>query len=150
MSVIPMKEFIERVKRLFVLFPGRTHRILKCDTGYDPDKFIKLVEEHGFKCNSIDYYFLISRETQGPILAYYYRTVLPLGFFSYHVYGIYAGTLGVGCNNVFIDVSVDNPYIPKLQCDILEAIFGKEWINYYTFIMEEVGTLLPSKLEKLP
>ena len=155
MSEIPLEEFFERVKRLLALFPNHVHVIGLIGLDYDKNEFTTLLKKNRImytiqgECFSV---YLPECKTDNP-LYYYERVYKPLKPETFHIYPgatlISYGVESIDFPQMFNGVSVDFPYIPKLQCDIFDAIFGKAWMEYYTFQLEGFGTLLFPRLEKI-
>ena len=176
--MIPIEEFVERVERLFNLFPNYIH-IMRTDYAeYNTEKLIEACREKGIICKYNDYgeyteeylrdlawssgmlwdtdikrfVFTLekSQEKGTGIVEYFERVCRKLSDEVFYAHpGSSIGVCIYGVHDIYIDVSVDNPLLPKLQADILNAIFGKSWVNHYKFEMSNVGLLLLPKLEKL-
>ena len=150
MSIIPLDEFIERVKRLLVLFPNRKHQFVHHIYGIE--NIVEKATKHGIMTNYDNYavYFIPPGGIDVNLHNIYYdpemyQTLTERTFHAKHeTFGVYTWDI-----NIFKEITADNNYIPKLQCDILTAIYGQDWPKYITIKRKIEISLIAPVLEKL-
>ena len=154
MSEIPLDEFFERIKRLLALFPNYVHVMSLSGLDYDENEFTGLLEKNHIMWKNIAGCFSVHLpECKTDNQLYYFERVYkPLKSETFYLSSGLNVVFGVDCidlYSMFNSVPLENPYLPKLQCDIFDAIFGKAWMECYTFYMDNVGKLLLPRLEKI-
>ena len=148
MSVVPPEEFIQRVVRMMELFPKHIHKICRGYNDYNVEELQSIARKNGIDCTFFEWNFRMSRPGHGyDILEYYPRSFKTL---EREIFYVETHTsIAVNYPGMFKDLSTDHPYIPKMQCNILTALFGKEWVNYYKFVIRVEVELSVPALEKI-
>lgn len=158
MSYISKEQLVERIERLLVLFPKHIHNIHCMDISHiGSDMLLELLHKKGIKTRLEGHNLKFNIEvtnTGNNYIFYDYLITRQLSKYNYIIEpSIGKGFIGASIYDADLyfwkAISEDNPYIPKLQCDLLNAFFGPEWKNYIGITFNKPIKLLLPQMQKL-